>query len=251
MRTAGSSAARSAELACLLFASLAVWSFGTHAGYYCANDARIEAVDLSAPVDQGFLNTMREIGIKTIIRYYDHEDETLPGKTLRRDERNLILTNGFNTAVVFQHHNNQLASFTALRGRQDAERSLALAGENSQPRGSAIYFGVDGPWQAAYELANVAAYFQELRASLAGFGYRIGVYGSGLVCNMLLSTGLAELCWLGAPTSWPDYHGYYQTRKWGLAQLRTSQCGGRSVDFDMANDRVADYGQFARPPAPH
>ena len=246
MPTVGSSAARSAELVCLLFASLTVCASAVQAEYYCANDPRIEAVDLSVPVDQGFLNTMRGIGIKTIIRYYDHEDETLPGKTLRRDESNLISTSGFSTAVVFQHHNNQVASFTALRGHQDAERSLALAGENSQPRGSAIYFGVDGPWQAAYELANVAVYFRGLKARLTGFGYRVGVYGSGLVCNMLLSTGLAELCWLGAPTSWPDYHGYYQTRKWGLAQLRTSQCGGRSVDFDMVNDRVADYGQFVR-----
>ena len=246
MQTAESSAARAAELACFLFASLTAWAADAQAGSYCANDPRIEAVDLSAPVDQGFLNTMRGIGIKTIIRYYDHEDETLPGKTLRREERNLILNNGFNTAVVFQHHNNQFASFTALRGHQDAERSLALAQENSQPRDSAIYFGVDGPWQAAYELANVASYFQELKARLVGFGYRIGVYGSGLVCNMLLSTGLAELCWLGAPTAWPDYHAYYQTRRWGLAQLRTSRCGGRSVDFNLANEGVADYGQFAR-----
>jgi Domain of unknown function (DUF1906) len=237
----------SAEFVFLLFASLSVWANAAQAAAsYCANDPRIEAVDLSEPVDQSFLNTMRGIGIKTIIRYYDHEDETLPGKTLRRNERNLILANGFKTAVVFQHHNNQFASFTATRGRQDAERSRALAGENSQPQGSAIYFGVDGPWQAAYELANVAAYFRELKAGLAGFGYRIGVYGSGLVCNVLLSTGLAELCWLGAPTSWPDYHAYYQTRKWGLAQLRTSRCDGRSVDFDMVNDGVADYGQFAR-----
>jgi hypothetical protein len=244
--TAGFSAAKSAGLACLLFASLVIWMSTARAGDYCADDSRIEAVDLSAPVDQNFLDTMRGTGIKTIIRYYDHEDETLPGKTLRRDERNLIATNGFQTAVVFQHHNNRFASFTALRGQQDAERSLALAQENSQPRGSAIYFGVDGPWQAAYELANVAAYFQELKARLVGFGYRIGVYGSGLVCNMLLSTGLAELCWLGAPTAWPDYHAYYQTRRWGLAQFRTSRCGGRSVDFNLANDRVADYGQFAR-----
>jgi hypothetical protein len=229
-----------------LLAGVSLWANAAQASYYCANDPRIEAVDLSEPVDQGFLDTMREIGIKTIIRYYDHEDETLPGKTLRRDERNLISANGFETAVVFQHHNNRFASFTELRGRLDAERSLALAGENSQPRGSAIYFGVDGPWQSAYELAYVAAYFRELKARLSGFGYRIGVYGSGLVCNMLVSTGLAELCWLGAPTSWPDYHTYYQTRKWGLAQLRTSLCGGHSVDFNLANDRVADYGQFGR-----
>jgi hypothetical protein len=246
VRTAGSLAARSAKFVCLLSASLTVWTPTAPAGEYCARDPRIEAVDLSTPVDQSFLSTMRGIGIKTIIRYYDHEDETLPGKTLRRDESNLISMNGFKTAVVFQHHNNQFASFTPLRGRQDAERSLALAAENFQPRGSAIYFGVDGPWQLSYELGNVYAYFRELKARLAGVGYRIGVYGSGLVCDMLLSAGLAELCWLAAPTSWPDYHVYYQTRKWGLAQLRTSQCGGRSVDFNLVNEIVADYGQFAR-----
>ena len=245
MPLAGTSAARSAGIVCLLFASLTIWANAALAAYYCANDPRIEAVDLSEPVDQGFLDTMRGIGIKTIIRYYDHEDETLPGKTLRKEERNLILENSFKIAVVFQHHNNQFASFTAERGRQDAGRSLALARENLQPQGSAIYFGVDGPWQTAYELASVADYFRELKARLAGFGYRIGVYGSGLVCNVLLSTGLAELCWLGAPTSWPDYHAYYQSRKWGLAQLRTSQCGGRSVDFNLTNDRLTDYGQFA------
>jgi hypothetical protein len=244
--SAGISAAKSAGLVCLLFASLLICASRGQAGSSCANDPRIEAVDLSAPVDQNFLDTMRGIGIKTIFRYYDHEDETLPGKTLRRVERELILANGFQTGVVFQHHNNQFASFTGSRGRQDAERSLALAGENSQPKGSAIYFGVDGPWQSAYELENVAAYFRELKATLVGFGYRIGVYGSGLVCNMLLSTGLAELCWLGAPTAWPDYHAYYQTRRWGLAQLRPSRCGGRSVDFNMANDNIADYGQFVR-----
>ena len=246
MRTATGWAANAAKYLCVFLVSLTVWASAAEAREYCANDPRIEAVDLSVPVDQGFLNTMRGIGIRTIIRYYDHEDETLPGKTLRREERNLILANGFKTAVVFQHHNNQFASFTAPRGREDAGRSLALADENSQPPGSAIYFGVDGPWQAAYELENIASYFQELKAGLAGFGYRIGVYGSGLVCNMLLSAGLAELCWLGAPTSWPDYYAYYQTRRWGLAQLRTSQCGGRSVDFNLANDMVADYGQFAR-----
>jgi hypothetical protein len=246
VRTATGWAANAAKYLCVFLVSLTVWASAAQTREYCANDPRVEAVDLSAPVDQGFLNTMRGIGIKTIIRYYDHEDETLPGKTLRREERNLILANGFKTAVVFQHHNNQFASFTAPRGHQDAERSLTLAFENSQPQGSAIYFGVDGPWQTAYEMANVAAYFRELKAGLASFGYRIGVYGSGLVCNMLLSAGLAELCWLGAPTSWPDYHAYYQTRNWGLAQLRPSQCGGRSVDFNLANDIVADYGQFAR-----
>src|SRR5271156_2081864 len=179
-------AERPAKSVCMLVASFAIWLSTAHAADFCRTDPRVEAVDSSAPVTQGFLEQMKAIGISTIIRYYDHEDETLPGKTLRRGERDQISANGFQTAVVFQHHNNQFASFTARRGREDAERSLALAAENSQPRGSAIYFGVDGAWNTPYELASVVAYFRELRDRLAGFGYRIGVYGSGLVCNMLL-----------------------------------------------------------------
>src|SRR5271166_6692944 len=239
------SAERPVQSVAMVFVGFAIWASTAHATEFCVRDPQVQAVDSSVPATQSFLDRMKAIGVNTIIRYYDHEDETLPGKTLRRAERDAIVMNGLKMGVVFQHRNNQFASFTALRGRQDAERSLTLAAENSQPRGSAIYFGVDGPWRMSYELTNVVAYFRELKASLAGLGYRIGVYGSGLVCDVLQTAGLAELCWLAAPTAWPDYHTYYQTRKWGLAQLRTSQCGGRSVDFDLVNDMVADYGQFA------
>src|SRR4051812_41488865 len=85
---------------------------------FCSNDSGVEAVDSSAPVHQAFLSRMKAIGISTIIRYYDHEDETLPGKTLRRGERDLIVMNDFKMGVVFQHRNNKFASFTARRGRQ-------------------------------------------------------------------------------------------------------------------------------------
>jgi Domain of unknown function (DUF1906) len=242
MRTIKPVAKGAAKFGCAFLVGFIIWASAAHSAGYCVQDPRIEAVDLSAPVDQNFLNNMRANGINTIIRYYDHEDETLPGKTLRRAERDLAMTNGFKLAVVFQHHNDRITSFTSLRGRQDAERSLALANENSQLKGSAIYFGVDGPWKSSYELADIFSYFQEVKTRLMRAGYRIGVYGSGLVCNALLRTGLAELCWLAAPTSWPEFHDYYPTKQWRLVQLPTTQCGGRAVDFNLANG--TDYGQF-------
>jgi len=192
---------------------------------YCVRDAQVAAVDLSAPVDQNFLNQMQTSGINTIIRYYDHTDETLPGKTLTRIERDFILANGFKIAVVFQHHNDRLTSFSWWRGRQDAGRSLELAQANSQQSGSAIYFG-------------------EVKAGLAKARYRVGVYGSGLICEMLSRYALADLCWLAAPSFWPQYYEYYQTRKWRLAQLPTTRCGGRSVDFNLVSGVAADFGQF-------
>jgi Domain of unknown function (DUF1906) len=242
VRTFTVAAERSAKSVYVLLAILAVCVSTAQAADYCVRDPQIQAVDLSAPVDQSFLNQMKANGINTIIRYYDHEDETLPGKTLRKTERDLIMANGFKVAVVFQHHNDQLASFSAVRGRQDAERSLALANENSQLRGSAIYFGVDGPWKTPFQLSNIMSYFQEVKAILGRAGYRAGVYGSGLVCNTLLRNALADLCWLAAPTTWPEYLDYYPTKQWKLVQLSTTQCGGRSVDFNLANG--TDYGQF-------
>jgi hypothetical protein len=244
VRTVTCAAALSAKSVCAVLACLGIWASPVHAANYCFRDPRIEAVDLSAPVDQSFLSQMKAHRINTIIRYYDHEDETLPGKTLRKAERDLIMMNGFKLAVVFQHHNDQFGSFTALRGRQDAERSLALADENAQLKGSAIYFGVDGAWKSPYALTSIMAYFTEVKARLREAGYRVGVYGSGLVCNTLLSVGLAELCWLAAPTSWPEFHDYYPTKQWKLVQLPTTHCAGRSVDFNLANGTDPDYGQF-------
>lgn len=228
----------------VVVAAFAVWVSTAYATDLCVRDPEVQAVDSSAPVTESFLDQMKAIGVKTIIRYYDHEDETLPGKTLRRGERDAIVMSGLKLGVVFQHRNNKFTSFTALRGRQDAERSLVLAAENAQPRGSAIYFGVDGAWSAPNELANILTYFQEVNARLAGSGYRVGVYGSGLVCSTLLANRLAELCWLAAPTTWPDFSPWYQTKRWKLVQLPTTWCGGRSVDFNLANGLEAEYGQF-------
>ena len=124
----------------MFVAGFAVWVSTAHAADFCMTDPRVEAVNLSAPVTQSFLDQIKAIGIKTIIRYYDHEDETLPGKTLRRGERDAILMNGLKMGVVFQHRNNKFASFTALRGRQDAERSLvARRGELSTERQCHIF----------------------------------------------------------------------------------------------------------------
>ena len=228
----------------VVVASFAICMSTAHATEFCATDPQIQAVDSSAPVTESFLDRMKAIGVNTIIRYYDHEDETLPGKTLRRAERDAIVTSGLKVGVVFQHRNNKFSSFTPLRGRQDAQRSLILATENSQPKGSAIYFGVDGPWSRPDELTNIMTYFREVNAAMAGSGYRVGVYGSGLVCNTLLANGFAELCWLAAPTTWPDFSAWYQTKRWKLVQLPTTWCGGRSVDFNLTNGLEAEYGQF-------
>lgn len=219
----------------MTLAALPVEAPAAAARDYCAPNSGAAAVDLSQRVNQNFLDAMKTVGVQTIIRYYDHEDETLPGKTLRRRERDLIIANGFHIAVVFQHNNNKFASFTPLRGRQDAERSLALAAENAQPKGSAIYFGVDGGWRTAGEIATIKAYFAEAQAGLRGTGYRIGVYGSGLVCKELLQDGLAELCWLSNAKGMARLSGVF--RDHGVEPGSASAGGLRRPERRLQSDK--------------
>jgi glycoside hydrolase-like protein len=119
----------------------------------CASNPGFTAVDFSMPLtnlvaEQGrsALEQLRMFGINTVFRYYDHVDETLPGKTLLPLESDAILSAGLKIAVVFQHHNDDPAKFLAPdAGTRDAERALQLADQNRQPYNSAIYFGIDGP----------------------------------------------------------------------------------------------------------
>ncbi len=133
--------------------------FSTHAGFAapsCTPGQGFGIADFSAPItDLGMrdgTNATTELwrlGIDTIIRYYDHPDETIPCKTLLPEETDFLLDNGFSIAVVFQHRNDSPLTFLdGRRGIMDAERTLELAGANGQPVGSTIYFGVDGVAEA-------------------------------------------------------------------------------------------------------
>lgn len=211
---------------------------------FCRPKSGAVAADTSAISTPAFFDKMREVGVATIIRYYDHEAETLPGKTLRRPEREAIAGAGFSLAVVFQHRNNRITSFTPERGAQDAERSLDLASENGQPRKSAIYFGVDGPW-GDRELPLVRAYFEQAAPRIRAAGYRVGIYGGGSMCRAMIEERLADLCWLANAKSWPGFAERLADRtSWRLRQSLPETCGDRQVDFNFSHTRTTDFGQF-------
>jgi hypothetical protein len=118
----------------------------------CQSNPLYPVVDISVPTHlintngaEPALEQLRVFGVKTIFRYYDYEDESIRGKTLTPEERERIFAAKMNVAVIFQHNNDDPATFVVgHRGREDARRALTLAKQLGQPFGSAIYFGVDG-----------------------------------------------------------------------------------------------------------
>jgi hypothetical protein len=236
-----------AGFALAVFAATGAASGGaaaTPAAAACANPLHATMADTANPLTARFLKAVRAKGVTTIARYYDYPDETLPGKTLTVAERALVAARGMALVVVFQHHNDQLASFTPERGAADAARALELAGLMHQPAGSAVYFGVDGSWSAAADQAKVLAYFRAVRTGLAGSNYRVGVYGNGLTCKSVIAAGQASLCWLANPKGWPGYQAMIASGGWSVRQGSQTLCGGTYVDFDRINPARSDVGQF-------
>jgi hypothetical protein len=224
------------------------------------------AVDTAQQLQADFLLKLKSAGIGTAIRYYDWAEETLPGKTLTSRELSLIAKAGMSVAVIFQHHNDCLCTFMRKgRGTRDARRALELAKSFSQPAGSAIYFGIDGVDAQFLSLLSVAelpsgepqarkfvhryvrSYIQEAAKEMQSSGYKIGAYGSGLVCSYLLDQKLVDYCWLSNATSWPGYQVFETSKRWVLKQhptTRKADCFGVEVDLNSGNGASTDFGQW-------
>jgi hypothetical protein len=225
--------------------SLLIASSGVSYSSFCSSQKSPDVADLSSRVDNRFLMRMRQIGVRTIGRYYDYANETLVGKTLHKPERDQIAKARLKTLVVFQHHTDRFSSFTAQRGHDDAARAIELAAENRQPVGSAIYFGVDGGWgRTQSEKDAIVAYFTQASKAVRTGRFRVGAYGGGLVCELLLDAQLIDICWLANARSWPGYDSFQRSGKWALQQFLPENCGGKNVDFNVVNKNAHDYGDF-------
>ena len=70
----------------------------------------------------------------------------------------------------------------------------------------------------------IVRYFQQVNAVVRQEGYKIGAYGSGAVCELLLSKKLVDYCWLAQSTGWPGYDQFYRSKRWTMVQQKTTVC---------------------------
>lgn len=218
--------------------------------------------------------------VNTIIRYYDDPDHpTLKGKVLHKDESTAILKAKFKIAVVFQHKSHSVSKFQDGEGTKDAGFAWKLAEENRQPYKTAIYFGIDGPFETDElrqrfgdglnddELIEkmrpvVKTYFQEIQAAFAGFaqkekvpGYDVGIYCSAEMCSVGDDLKLPHM-WVSAAGRDSEYFKNLMAKpaRVNLLQSRESlPCAGwvgvpkgqdPTFDIDQVNDANPDLGTW-------
>jgi hypothetical protein len=200
-------------------------------------------VDTSADCT-GFAACIAADGARFVCRYYR------PGSTgaLTAAEAHALIGAGLAIVAVFEGAGDKIGWFTAQQGAADAQAALGHAASMGQPPGSAIYFAVDFDASPGEVGSAITSYFAAVSSTFRNVGapYRIGVYGSGLVCSTIIGANLASLGWLSGSRGWRGYATY--ARAATIVQVITAPptliCNGQlAIDRDIGQS--ADIGAFA------
>ena len=191
-------------------------------------------------------------GVGTVIRYYNFKNSlSFPQKCLQLDEAQALSAAGLRVAVVFQQRQNQVADFSDQKGHAAGVRAYRHAHDDiGQPPGSAIYFSVDFDATPGEIAGSVVPFFEGVRRAFdeqsGGVAqYRVGAYGSGLVCGTLTALGLITVTWLAMSRGFAGTKAALQAGEFHLAQRapEATLCD-LDVDFNEVNPARPDFGAF-------
>ena len=190
------------------------------------------AMDTSNVVEE-----LRGSRIDFVARYYRDPTSSLPA--LSSQEARKLASFGLKIVAVWEQNSPDPENLSYSSGYSDAFSAYKQAKAIGQPAGSAIYFAIDFN---AHELEPAKEYFRGIAAGLTAASggraeYKVGVYGSGAVCDAIKRAGLARYSWLTKATSWDGSLDY---NDWNIKQ-------GEALPFSFDNDSDevrGDYGGF-------
>jgi len=171
-------------------------------------------------------------------RYYCQTDHP---KLLTPSEARAISAAGVYIVAVWKNgYPTSSGYFTYNTGLEDAQMAYNYARTIiGQPADTPIYFTVD--YDATLEDARggISEYFRgvveamKAGAEQHGVHYDIGIYGSGSVCENIMSQ-FAEItyAWLSMAAGWSDSREF---EKWNLKQGPSTTVCGIAIDTDISN----------------
>lgn len=183
------------------------------------------------------VSRIRAAGLNFVARYYSYNQ----AKNLTPAEANALSAAGLKIVTVFESRGDRYENFNADQGARDAVAALRLAEQCGQPVGSAIYFAVDFDASPDQIDVGVHSYFQSVNQTING-RFKIGVYGSGLVCSELLRANLAAYSWLACAGGWRGTRGF---SGWHIKQGLPSDPWHFGFSVDPDEGIAGDFGQWA------
>jgi hypothetical protein len=190
-------------------------------------------------------------GYETIIRYYCVDANKW--KRIGAAEAQTLSAAGLKLCAVYQDRQDRVEDFSEAKGRLAGQHAFEYAQTAiMQPENTAIYFSADFDPPQNIVANNIMPFFKGVRDAMTeahggGLPYRIGIYGSGLTCRMLLDANLAELAWLAQSTGFREYPQFLASKRWCLSQLQPGVAVSIPGDPDDTNPALLDYGAFTLP----
>ncbi len=253
-------------LACLLLANSAVYA------------QQIAIVD-TAWDTTNYVDALRANGVQVIGRYYarcEHMDGFVPEKrfAFRAAEVGAIKRAGMAILSIYQFHSSSKFKFDGMRmkngalqplfdancnpaaqGRSakaeaklDAKAAIEQARMVGQPRGSAIYFGVDFNFSKSDTdtRKKMILYFKEMRKHLNKAGLQMGIYGDGDALSVLQQAGLADYSWIMASRSFRGSSALHRAGRWNLFQAQVDRLWFKNlpIDLNIQNPAQGSYIGF-------
>lgn len=165
--------------------------------------------DTFASVSRIQARQLRALNYEFFARYYRRAPlEGGRGNALSRAEAQGLFAEGFWALAIYQNTSDRPEYFTIQNAKADAIAALAAAAFHGQTKGTAIYFAVDtnprpgDSKPGTFDLDDVLDYFEVIQTIVRQEGYRVGVYGSGLVCETLRRMKLADHDWESNAEGW-------------------------------------------------
>lgn len=205
-------------------------------------------IDCFSTIGPGMPEQLRALGYDFFARYYRRAPlEGGKGNAASRAEISRLFSAGFWALAIYQNSSDTPSYFTAKAAKEDAEAAIAAATFHGQTKDTTIYFAVDcNP--APRDLPAILNYFLYVKEALWQAGYRVGVYGSGLVCKALSDEGIVHRTWLANAKGW---HGYVDWFPYAdVVQTTTPFTLPFSLEVDADVCRNREQAGMWRPVAP-
>ena len=203
-----------------------------------------------------YLPALKAAGVTTVIRYLN---PLWPAgeKNIKAEEAHAMAAADMRLALVnegwgdFAH-----GGISAGAGERDAAYSFSAAVDLGAMQlgviqsDACVYFAVDTDAMPGQITKFVLPYFKALSdyndAHYSGV-FRIGVYGSGAVCDAVIRSKHASCSWLACSMGWLGSRAYRDSKKWTLLQHLPSLLHGLDVDTNEANGNFGDFMPISAP----
>ena len=178
------------------------------------------------------------------------------GKYLCAPEIAELRTAGLRLAPIYQRFNDKVADLTRANGMTEGLEALVRGRVLGLPAESIIYFSVDFDATGDVVSGAVAEYFggvKEIMDAVASYNFRIGVYATRNVCQVMIDRGLAVAAYVsGMSTGYSGNMGFPMPREWHYNQIieLTDDLGSTTIDHVVVSRRAqsVDLAAVSGPP---